>query len=142
MRGAAADGCVRLVIRHLREYPKSGMRVVISIISVAAVASSTKMARAQDFPNRPLRIVTSGAGSSNDFISCLIAPGISGPLGQPVIVENRPSGVIPGDAVAKAAPDGYTILFVGSSPEARAAYIKSDIARTRKVIKDAGIRLE
>ena len=45
----------------------------------------------------------------------LIAQGISGPLGQPVIVDNRASGIIPGEIVAKAPPDGYTLLVGGGS---------------------------
>ena len=40
---------------------------------------------------------------------------LAGPLGQQVLVDNRPSGIIPGDIVAKAAPDGYTLLVTGSS---------------------------
>ena len=59
----------------------------------------------QDYPTRPIRLITSGAGGGNDFMARLIAQGISGPLGQNVIVENRPSSVN-GELVAKALPDG------------------------------------
>ena len=69
---------------------------------------------AQDYPNRPIRLVTSAAGGGNDFISRLIAQGIAGPLGQNVIVENRPSNVT-GELVAKAVPDGYTMLLAGGT---------------------------
>ena len=49
------------------------------------------------------------------FFARLIAQGISGPLGQPVIVDNRATGVIAAEAVAKAPPDGYTLLVHGST---------------------------
>ena len=69
---------------------------------------------AQDFPTRPMRLVTSAAGGGNDFIARLVAQGISVPLGQNVIVENRPSNVT-GELVSKAAPDGYTMLLAGGT---------------------------
>jgi tripartite-type tricarboxylate transporter receptor subunit TctC len=68
-------------------------------------------ASAQDYPNRPIRLITAPAGGGADLVSRIIAQGISGPLGQPVVVENRPSGVVPGEIVSKAAPDGYTLLL-------------------------------
>src|SRR5262249_41870129 len=69
----------------------------------------------QDYPHKPIRIVTSLPGGSGDFLGRLIAQGISGPMGQPVIVENRPSGPTQGDIVSRAPPDGYTLLSAGSS---------------------------
>lgn len=70
----------------------------------------------QTFPDRPIRIVTGPAGGENDNVARAIAQGISGPLGQPVIVDNRAStGVVPIEAVAKSKPDGYTVLVIGSS---------------------------
>ncbi|HKA41305.1 MAG TPA: tripartite tricarboxylate transporter substrate-binding protein [Burkholderiales bacterium] len=68
----------------------------------------------QDYPVRPVRIVTSPAGGGNDLPSRLIARGISGPLGQQVIVDNRPAILAP-EIVARAAPDGYTVLVAGST---------------------------
>jgi tripartite-type tricarboxylate transporter receptor subunit TctC len=72
------------------------------------------VAYCQPYPNRPVRIVTAGVGGSSDFVSRIIAQAISGPLGQQAIVDNRPSGVIPGEVVAKSPPDGY-ILLVSSN---------------------------
>jgi len=63
---------------------------------------------------RAIRIVTSPAGGGNDFPARLIARAISGPLGQQVIVDNRPTILI-ADLVAKAPPDGYTLLVTGSA---------------------------
>ena len=69
----------------------------------------------QDYPNRPIRIVTSGIGGSNDIPARLIAQALTVSMGQPVIVENRPSGLIPGQIVSQAPPDGYTLLVAGGA---------------------------
>jgi len=69
--------------------------------------------RAQEYPSKPIRIITSPAGGGNDFPARIVARGVSGPLGQQVIVDNRPTVLI-GDLVAKAPPDGYTLLVSGS----------------------------
>jgi tripartite-type tricarboxylate transporter receptor subunit TctC len=79
--------------------------LVAPVVMCSAVA-----VHAQTYPVKPVRIVTGGVGGGADLISRLIAQGIAEPLGQPVIVDNRGSGVVPGDIVAKAAPDGYTLL--------------------------------
>jgi tripartite-type tricarboxylate transporter receptor subunit TctC len=60
-------------------------------------------------------MVTGGVGSGSDFVARLIAPELSASLGQPMIVDNRGSGVIPGEIVAKAPPDGYTLLLYGNA---------------------------
>jgi tripartite-type tricarboxylate transporter receptor subunit TctC len=85
-------------------------RHLISIIPVGIIALNATLAIGQTYPSKPIRIVTSPAGSGIDLQSRLIAEGISGLLAQQVIVENRPAGFIPGEVVAKAAPDGYTLL--------------------------------
>jgi tripartite-type tricarboxylate transporter receptor subunit TctC len=72
---------------------------------------------AQEFPNRPLRmIVPLAAGGATDVVARLIADKLSEQIKQAVIVENRPGaqGMIGVEAAAKAAPDGYTLVF-GSS---------------------------
>jgi tripartite-type tricarboxylate transporter receptor subunit TctC len=69
-------------------------------------------ALAQGYPAKPIRFIVSfPPGGSSDLIARAVAPYMSGRLGQPVVVENRPGagGMIGVDAVAKAAPDGYTI---------------------------------
>jgi tripartite-type tricarboxylate transporter receptor subunit TctC len=69
-------------------------------------------AGAQSYPTKPIRFIVSfPPGGSSDLIARAIAPFMSNRLGQPVVVENRPGagGMIGVDAVAKAAPDGYTI---------------------------------
>jgi len=86
-------------------------RVIITILSVnLTLLYGASMAFGQDFPNKPIRIVTSEAGGGNDFTARLIAQGLTASWGQQVVVDNRPSGVIPGYTVSKATPDGYTLL--------------------------------
>jgi len=71
---------------------------------------------AQQYPAKPIRLVTSAAGGGNDFMARILAQAISGPLGQQVVIENRGgSSIIIGEVVVNAAPDGYTMLFASSS---------------------------
>src|SRR5262245_24340419 len=72
-------------------------------------------ARADTYPSRPIRIVVpTQAGAAQDIVARLLQPYLEKSLGQPVIVENRSgaSTMIGTDAVAKAAPDGYSLLIV------------------------------
>ncbi len=84
---------------------------VILLISMGVFEAHT--AHAQGYPNKSIRLVTSPAGGGGDFLSRLVAQGITGPLGQPVVIDNRPPSLI-GETVASAAPDGYTMLFLGN----------------------------
>lgn len=68
---------------------------------------------AQNFPVKPIRIITSPPGGGNDLPARLIAQGISPGLGQQVIVDNR-STILISELVAKAPPDGYTLLVSGT----------------------------
>ena len=79
--------------------------------AAAAFLLFSQAAPAQLQPNRPVRIVTSGIGGGTDFTARQIATGLTATIGQPVIVENRGSSVVPGDTVAKAVPDGHTLLI-------------------------------
>ena len=78
-------------------------------------ALSLSKGSGQAFPTRPIRVVTSSVGGTTDLVARVIAQGLTASLGQQVIVDNRPTGVIPGETVVKASPDGYTLLFHGSS---------------------------
>jgi tripartite-type tricarboxylate transporter receptor subunit TctC len=66
-------------------------RLVVGMLSAGTMVLGVGMVSGQDYPNRPIRIVTSEAGGGGDFITRIVAQGISGPLGQPVIVDNRTS---------------------------------------------------
>ena len=66
------------------------------------------------YPHKPIRIVTGAPAGGADLTSRLIGQSIAGPLGQPVIIDNR-AGTISGDIVARSTADGYTLLVAGSS---------------------------
>jgi tripartite-type tricarboxylate transporter receptor subunit TctC len=84
-------------------------------IALVVALSAAALAAAADFPNRPIKlIVPFGAGGVTDSAARITAQAIEKSLGQPVVVENKPGagGNIGADLVAKAPPDGYTLLFV------------------------------
>jgi tripartite-type tricarboxylate transporter receptor subunit TctC len=84
---------------------------VAQLLAMYSIISGATTAHAQNFPNRPVRIVTSEPGGGNDFNSRLIAPGLGESIGQPVIVENRGAAPGPAATAARAQPDGYTLLI-------------------------------
>lgn len=86
----------------------------VSSFAMGMMVMAAGPALAQNYPDKPIRIVTGGTGGGNDLVARLIAQGLTGSLGQQVIVDNRPSGTIPQEVVAKARPDGYTLILSGS----------------------------
>ena len=91
--------------------PQGRLTVLVASISIFCAGAAC----AQNYPNRPLRIVTSEVGGGNDVQARLLAPELTAILKQPVIIENRPSGAIPGDIVAKSEPNGYTLLLYNNA---------------------------
>jgi len=86
-----------------------------------ATLAAPALAQAQSLPARPLRVVVPFApGGATDLIARLIAEQLARPLGQQVAVENRAGafGILGADSVAKAAPDGYTLLAGSPGPMA------------------------
>ncbi len=82
---------------------------------VLALALAASTAFAQSWPSRPVKLMVGvPPGGPTDTVARAIAPDLSEALGQPVVIENRPgaSAVIATDAVAKSAPDGYTLAFI------------------------------
>jgi tripartite-type tricarboxylate transporter receptor subunit TctC len=90
-------------------------RGMAGIVLAIAMFLAPILARAQDYPAKPVRLVTAEVGGGHDLAARLIAQGLSANLGQQFIVENRAGAILAGQTVAKAPPDGYTLLIFGSS---------------------------
>ena len=88
-------------------------RFLISIFLVAMMVVGAGVASGQNYPNKPIRFYVGGAGGGNDATARLIAQGITGPLGQPVIVENRNSVALALPIVSQLPPDGYALVLAG-----------------------------
>jgi tripartite-type tricarboxylate transporter receptor subunit TctC len=92
-----------MMIRHFR-----------SLLAVLAVATTTAVQAQQDFPNRPIRLITPAAqGGTTDLLARVFGARLSETFKQQVLVDNRASaaGVIAGTMTATAPPDGYTLLL-------------------------------
>jgi len=90
------------------------MKITLKLAAAGLIMAAASAA-AQEFPSKTVRIVASEAGGSGDFVARLVAQGLTGTLGQQVIVDNRGGGVVAGDVVAKSAPDGHTLLLYGNT---------------------------
>ena len=93
------------------------MKPVASFLVAFCLALAAPAALAQNFPDRPIRfVVPFPPGGGNDILARQLAPKMAESLGQPVVIDNRPGagGNIGTDLVAKAAPDGYTIVIASN----------------------------
>ena len=90
------------------------MRIAVALmLAVAALG-----AQAQGYPSRPVKIIVPfGAGGPADIFARFLGKEMEGALGQPIVVEDKPGGgsIIGSDAVAKSAPDGYTLLMMSNT---------------------------
>ncbi len=90
-------------------------RCVICILCCGLIALHMGVVSGQNYPNKPVRlIVTGGAGGGNDIVARPLAQWLTGSLGQTAIVDNREGNVVPVELVAKAPPDGYTVLITSN----------------------------
>lgn len=90
----------------------------VAFATIAALTHGINPAAAQAYPSKPIRMVVPfPAGGGIDTVARVIAPKLAESLGQPVIIDNRvgASGTVGTEAVAKAAPDGYTLLATFAS---------------------------
>lgn len=96
-----------------------------AVVALSIVAPSSQ---AQDWPTRPVRILIGfGAGGGTDVATRIVAEGLSELLGQQFTVENRvgAGGTIAGGAVARSAPDGYTVLAISMGHAVSAVMVKT-----------------
>jgi tripartite-type tricarboxylate transporter receptor subunit TctC len=101
------------------------MKAALFFAAAVIVAGLPPDSLAQNFPTKPMRMVSAFApGGGTDILARAIATPVSESLGQPVVVDNRPGagGTMGSEFVARAAPDGYTIIMVASTYTATAAY--------------------
>src|SRR5258707_6884500 len=106
-------------------------RPLAALIAAALFLPAARGAQAQDYPNRPIRLVVAfTAGGTTDFVARLLAERLRTPFGQNVIVENKPgaNGAIAAEYVAKAEPDGYTLFFTTVGAVAINPALRSNLA--------------
>src|SRR5215467_8097822 len=93
------------------------MKLSFPLVVAATVALSALPAPAQNYPSKPIKIVVStSAGGATDILARILGHHITTRTGQPLVIDNRAgaSGNIAMEAVAKAAPDGYTLGFANT----------------------------
>src|SRR5215831_16880804 len=111
--------------------------------SAAALSTALRVARAQAYPARPVRIVVGYApGGGQDILARLIGQWLSDRLGRPFIIENRPGGGgnIGTEAVVRAPSDGYTLLLADATNAINATlYERLNFNFARDILPVAGI---
>jgi tripartite-type tricarboxylate transporter receptor subunit TctC len=101
------------------------------LIAAAGIAAGALVAtaQAQDYPTRPIKMVIAfPPGGPTDFVGRLLADKLKDSLGQPVVIENKAgaNGAIGAEAVAKAAPDGYTLFLTTAGAVTITPHLRSD----------------
>jgi tripartite-type tricarboxylate transporter receptor subunit TctC len=114
--------------------------------SAAAFPTVPRIARAQAYPTRPVRIIVGyAAGGATDTVARMIGQGLSEHLGQQFVIDNRPGAGsnIATEAVVRASPDGYTLLLASSSNAINATlYEKLNFNFIRDIAPVAGLQSE
>ena len=102
----------------MNTHKRSILAAALAALSVAALGLPAAVQAQEWAPTKPVRIIVPIVGSTNDVLARMLAPRLQEALGQPVIVENKPGagGNIGADMVAKAAPDGHTLLIGYNGP--------------------------
>lgn len=92
-----------------------GIQPIVGTVLLCVLPALAGSALGQAYPARPVRIVTGAPGSTAEFTSRVVAQELSATFGQPVIVEPRATGgaTVFGEIVARAQPDGHTLLIIG-----------------------------
>lgn len=120
---------------------RRGLGRAMAGLGAASLASSAAWAQPA-YPSRPIRIVVPFvAGGGTDVVGRELAQRMSEDLGQPLVVDNRGGGgtVIGSDAVAKAAPDGYTLLLTTSALAINTSLVRELPYNTEKAFTEVGL---
>lgn len=93
------------------------LRLIVETIALGVLCAAPGVAGAQEYPVRPLRIVTGAPGSTAEFAARMLGQGFADAFGQSAVVDPRSTGgaTIFGEIVVRAAPDGHTLLVIGST---------------------------
>ena len=93
-------------------------KLVCALMVISPLAVAQPADPAKDYPSRPIRVMGQGVGSTADYLSRYLGQKLNEKWGQPVVVDNRAGagGTIPTDVVAKAAPDGYSLVMGHAGP--------------------------
>ena len=109
-------------------------RQFIHFTGASALCSTAAQALAQNYPSKPIRVIVPfGAGGVADLTARAVGQKLSENLGQPVVIDNRPGagGVVAGELVAKAEPDGHTLLLMSNATAVSAGMFKALPYNTR-----------
>ena len=89
---------------------------LVAFVSLGLIAGIAPVC-GQDYPRRPIRVITAEPGGGNDFAARVLVQAIGGTLGQPMIIDNRggAGGIVAADIAAKAPPDGHTLLLYANN---------------------------
>jgi tripartite-type tricarboxylate transporter receptor subunit TctC len=135
-QAAYCEGRFKMKLPHRRQF-------LHLAAGAAAVPIVSRIAWAQTYPSRPVRIIVGfPAGGGSDITARLIGQWLSERLGEPFIIENRPGAAtnIAAEAVVKSAPDGYTLLLFGSSSTVNSTfYDKLPFNLVRDIVPVASI---
>ena len=142
-------------------------RFIGMVLTTSAFVATASAQPQQTYPNRPIRFVVALAtGGAGDIAARLFGQKLADAFGQQVVIDNRPGagGIIGAELAAKASPDGYTLMMassgytvlpslhkklaaidfepVGNTPEEFGTFIKKEVARWGKVVKESGAKLD
>src|SRR5262249_30948368 len=118
---AAAAACRRVPERPPRGafdghcwQKESSFMLKVRLLSILVTTMLISDAYAQNYPSRPIRMLTSEPGGGGDIARRMMSPALTAGLGQPIVIDNRPLAMS-GEVVARAQPDGYTATVYGTT---------------------------